>query len=120
MKRILTSSALVVLLSASSAIAQDAAAKACAADVKTLCGGVEPGQGRIAGCIKERFKDVAGPCQNALATAAAGARACAADIKQNCADARRRIERVACIRSALADLGEACRSLLARVAAARR
>jgi Cysteine rich repeat len=110
----------VFLLSGSSAIAQDAA-KACASDVKELCKGVEPGQGRIADCIKERIKDVSGPCQDVLATTAAGAKACADDVKQNCAEAKRRLQRRACIRSTSLDkLSEACRSVLARVAAAKK
>jgi hypothetical protein len=116
MKGVLVISAML-LLSGSSALAEGAA-RACVSDIRTLCGGVQPGQGRIAGCVKERFKDLSEPCQNLLATTAAGAKACAADLKQNCAEARRRAARVACIRSSLANLGDACKSALARVAAA--
>jgi hypothetical protein len=101
-------------------MAQGGAARACVADIGALCGGVEPGQGRIAACVKERFKDLSEPCRNLLTTTAAGARACGADVKQNCANARRRTAIVAWMKSTLADLSDTCRSALARVAASRR
>jgi hypothetical protein len=116
-----------LLLLGSGAMAQGAAApaqgaaapRACAADIKTLCEGVKPGQGRIASCIKENFSKLSQPCQDQLATAAAGAKACAADVKQHCANARRRIEVIRCLRPALANVGDTCRSALAQVAARR-
>jgi hypothetical protein len=118
LKSVLAISA-ALLLSGSGAMAQGGAARACGADIKTLCGGVEPGQGRIAACVKERFKDLSEPCRDLLSTTAAGARACAADVKQNCANARRRSAIVACMKSTLANLSDTCRSALARVAAGR-
>ena len=45
------------LLFGSSAVAQGAA-RACISDINTHCAGVEPGEGRIAGCFKEHFKDL--------------------------------------------------------------
>ena len=107
------------LLFGSSAVAQGAA-RACIADVKTHCAGVEPGEGRIAGCFKEHFKDLSTPCQNLLAATATAAKTCTADVKQHCADARRRSARVACMTSALTDLSDACKSAISQVAAGRR
>jgi hypothetical protein len=107
------------LLSGSSAMAQSSV-RACTSDIKALCAGVAPGQGRIAGCIKERIKDVSGPCQDILATTAAGAKACASDVKQTCAEARRRREQVACLKSSLDKLSEPCKSLVAQVASAKK
>ena len=50
-----------VLALASAATAQDRPARgACAADIKTHCAGVERGQGRIAACVKEHLKEIAG------------------------------------------------------------
>ncbi len=105
-----------LLLFGSSAMAQGAA-RACAADIKALCAGVEPGQGRIASCVKERFKDLSAPCQNLLAKSAAAAKACAADIKKDCADKRRRSAIVACLKSTLANLSDGCKSAIAQSAA---
>lgn len=52
-------------LAATGAMAQGAregeAAKACAADVKTLCPGVQPGQGRIAQCLRKHHDQVSEP-----------------------------------------------------------
>jgi hypothetical protein len=44
----------VVLLSVTSSMAQQTVAKQCAGDIKALCAGVEPGEGRIRACIKSR------------------------------------------------------------------
>jgi hypothetical protein len=108
-----------LLLSGSNAVAQGAA-RACVTDIKTLCAGVEPGEGRIAGCVKEHFKDLSEPCENLVAATAAAAKACTADVKQHCADARRRAAKVVCLKSALVDLSDACKSAISQVAAGRR
>ena len=118
LKSVLTIGA-AFLLFGSSAVAQGAA-RACIADVKTHCAGVEPGEGRIAGCFKEHFKDLSTPCQNLLAATAAAAKVCTADVKQRCADARRRAAKVACMTSALTDLSDDCKSAISQVAAGRR
>jgi hypothetical protein len=44
-------------------------AAACQDDVKTLCPGVAPGEGRIGACLKEKRKDVSKACKSALAKA---------------------------------------------------
>jgi hypothetical protein len=118
LKGVLAISAALLLLG-SNAMAQGVA-RACAADIRALCGGVEPGQGRIAACVKEHFKDLSDACRNPLATAAAGAKACAADVKQHCASARRRPAIVACMKSTIANLSDTCRSAIAQVAARRK
>lgn len=109
-----------MLLLGSSAMAQGTAARACAADIQGLCGGIEPGRGRIAACVKEHFKDLSEPCKTPLAPIAASVKACAADVKQNCANAHRRIAIVACMKSTLANLSDTCKSALAQVVARRR
>jgi hypothetical protein len=107
-----------LLLFGSNAMAQGAV-RACAADGKKLCAGVEPGAGRIAGCFKEHFNDLSPPCQNLLAATAVAAKACTADVKQYCADARRRAAKITCLKSALANLSEECKSAISQVAAGR-
>ena len=42
-----------LLLSGSAAVAQQAG-KPCAGDIKTLCAGIQPGEGRIKACIKSQ------------------------------------------------------------------
>jgi hypothetical protein len=72
----------VTLLSATSGMAQSAAMKACAGDVKSLCAGTQPGDGRVKTCFKSHFSDVSAPCQAVLLKAAAISKACGADIKR--------------------------------------
>jgi len=111
--------ATVLLLLGSNAQAQGAA-KACASDIKTLCVDVKPGQGRIAACVKDHIKDLSEPCQNLLATTAAAAKTCAPDVKQHCADARRRTEKISCLKSSLLNLSDECKSAISQIAASRR
>ena len=106
----------VLLLFGSNAVAQDAA-RACVADVKKLCAGVKPGEGRIGGCVKEHVAELSAPCQNLLTATAAAKKVCTNDVKQRCADAKRRTAKLACIKSALANLSDDCKSAISQVAA---
>jgi hypothetical protein len=52
---------------AGAALAQNADLKqACAADVKKLCDGVQPGGGRIMQCMKSHAVDLSSACKAAL------------------------------------------------------
>jgi len=55
-----------------------------------------------------------------VAGAAAAAKACTADLKQHCADARTRVAKVTCIKSALANLSDDCKSAASQIAAGRK
>jgi hypothetical protein len=110
-------SALLVL--GANASAQDRA-KACLSDVKKHCADVEPGQGRIAGCVKQHLTELSEPCQNLVAEATTAAKACAADLKQQCADAKRRVAQIACVKSALGNLSDGCKSAVSQIAAQRK
>jgi cysteine rich repeat protein len=108
-----------LLVLGASAIAQDRA-RACVTDIKKLCADVEPGEGRVAGCLKQHLNELSTPCQNLVAETAAAAKACAADVKQQCKDARRRLAKVACLKSALTNLSDDCKSAVSRIAAGRK
>jgi len=62
--------AVALLLSVSGASAQNAAAKAvlgaCKPDIAHYCSQVQPGQGRIKGCMKEHIHELSDPCKEAL------------------------------------------------------
>ena len=117
LKNLLAVSA-IMLLSATSGMAQSAARKACAGDVKSQCAGVQPGDGRIKACIKSHFNDVSAPCQAVLVKAAAIAKVCGADVKKICADVKPgggRIE--ACMKSHLTEVSDPCKDAISQSAA---
>jgi len=118
LKSVLAVSAALLLFG--SAASAQSRARACVDDIKKLCASVQPGEGRIAGCLNEHLSDLSEPCQNLLATTAAAAKACTADLKQQCADARRRVAKIACVKSALANLSDDCKSAISQIAADRK
>jgi hypothetical protein len=119
MLKIFFAVSVVTLLSATSGMAQSAAMKACAGDVKSLCAGIQPGDGRIMACIKSHFSDVSAPCQAFLVKAAAAiSKACSADVKKICADVKPgggAIE--ACMKSHLAEVSDPCKDALSQATA---
>lgn len=42
------------------------AVRSCADDIRKHCSGIEPGDGRIRGCIKEKFAELSPECKDAL------------------------------------------------------
>jgi hypothetical protein len=108
----------IMFFSATSGMAQSAAMKACAGDVKSLCAGVQPGDGRVKACIKSHFSDVSAPCQAVLVKAAAISKACSADVKKVCAEVKPgggRIE--ACMKSHLSEVSDPCKDAVTQAAA---
>src|SRR5262245_36149095 len=86
-------------------------ASVCAVDIKTHCGDVQPGEGRVNACVKEHVSDLSETCKARLARTAAVARACAPDVKKRCATVRRGGFRIAaCLKDAIADLSDACKA----------
>lgn len=61
------------LLATAPAFAQSFAElqKACGPDVKALCGGVQPGGGRIKQCLMEKADQISPACKSAMAAAMA-------------------------------------------------
>ena len=105
-------------LSATSGMAQSAAMKACAGDVKSLCAGVQPGDGRMKACIRSHFSDVSAPCQAVLVKAAAVSKACSADVKKVSADVKPGDGRIeACMKSHLSEVSDSCKDVVTQAAA---
>jgi hypothetical protein len=105
----------IMLLSATGGMAQSAAVKACASDIKSLCAGVQPGDGRVKSCIKSHVGDVSAPCQAVLVKAAAISKACGVDVKKVCADVKPgggRIE--ACMKSHLSEISDPCKDAVSQ------
>lgn len=109
---------IVILFSTTSGMAQSAAMKACASDVKSLCAGIQPGDGRIKACIKSHFSDVSAPCQAVLTKAATVSKACGADVKKICADVKPGGGRVeVCMKSHLTEVSDPCKDALSQATA---
>jgi hypothetical protein len=114
----IAASAIVFLAISGAAAQQRELAKACAADIKAQCAGVQPGAGRIRACIKDHFKDLSEPCQAGLMKVAEIGKACKADVKQNCAGVKPGGGRIAaCMKTHMNDLSEACKDALTMAAA---
>ena len=112
MLKILSICATLSFLFVSSAMAQTGFG-ACAADVKKVCANIEPGNLRIATCLKEHLTDLTDVCKARLAAVAAAGKTCRADVEKQCGTERRRIQKVACIKNGLANLGDECKAAIA-------
>jgi hypothetical protein len=110
----------VLLLSGSIAVAQQAG-KPCAGDIKTLCAGIQPGEGRIKACIKSHLTDLSPSCQDRVLTVAVTGKVCKADVAKLCAGIEPGTGGIrACIKSHMADVSDPCRDAMSRAAAGRK
>ena len=114
MLKILSICAALSFLLASSAMAQSGFG-ACAADIQKVCANIEPGNLRIAACLKERLTDLTDVCKARLAEVTAAASTCRADVEKQCGTETRRIQKVACIGAGLTNLGDDCKAAIAAV-----
>src|SRR5215471_14149270 len=80
-----------LLLSGSAAVAQTG--KPCAADIKKLCAGIQPGEGRIKACIKSHLTELSPACQDRVLTVAVDRKGvqdrCYETVCRHCAGHRR-------------------------------
>jgi len=98
--------------------APSAVARACAKDVKALCGSVKPGGGAKKACVSENFSKLSVDCQIAIVKAAAVGRACKADARKLCADVKPGGNSVAkCLEARAADLSDGCKDAMAKIEA---
>src|SRR5262245_7280765 len=73
-----------LLLSGSAAVAQQVG-KPWAGDIKTLCAGIQPGEGRIKACIKSHLTDLSPTCEDRVLTVAVTGKVCKTDVTKLCA-----------------------------------
>jgi hypothetical protein len=106
-----------LLLSGSAAMAQ----QACAGDIKKLCAGIKPGEGRIKACIKSHWSELSPNCQDRVLTVAVTAKVCKADVDKLCAGIVPGTGGIrACIKSHIAEVSDPCSDAMSRVAAGRK
>jgi hypothetical protein len=108
-----TAVALFVASFVATAHAQEKAERPCAADAKKFCGNVQPGEGRIAKCMKSHEAELSPVCQERMKAAAARAeqvrQECKADAEKFCKGVKPRDGRIlACLKSHQAELAPAC------------
>ena len=108
------------MLSGSVAVAQQAG-KPCASDIKTLCAGIQPGEGRIKACIKSHLNDLSPTCQDRLLTVAVSGKVCKADVTKLCAGIEPGTGGIrTCMKSHMAEVSDPCRDAMSQTAAGRK
>jgi len=109
-----------LVLSGPAALAQQAA-KPCAGDIKTLCAGVQPGQGRIKTCISGHLSELSAACQERVLTVAVTRNVCKGDVDKLCAGIAPGTGGIrSCIKSRMAEVSGPCKNAMSEVAGGRR
>jgi hypothetical protein len=107
-----------LLLSGSAAVAEQ---KPCDTDIKKLCAGIQPGEGRIKTCIKSHLTDLSQTCEDRVLTVAVTGKVCKTDLTNLCASAVAGTGGIrACIKSHMAEVSDACKDAMSRTAAGKK
>ena len=111
----------IALLMSGSAVMAQPADKPCASDIKKICAGIQPGGGRIKGCIKSHWTDLSPTCQDHLLTVAVTAKVCTSDVANLCSGIVRGSGGIrSCIKSHIADVSDPCRDAMSQAAAGKK
>ncbi len=109
--------AALVLLQAGPMQAQELGTGACKADAEKLCKDVQPGEGRMARCLKQHEANVSPGCKDAMVQARqkmqALREACRGDVKQYCRGVKSGHGRMlTCLKQNEAKLSAGCRTAM--------
>jgi hypothetical protein len=108
-----------LLLSGSCAMAQSG--NPCAGDVKKLCAGIQPGEGRIKACMKSHLSDLSQTCEDRLLTVAITGKVCKADVAKLCAGVVAGTGGIrTCIKSHMAEVSDPCKDAMSQTAGGRK
>ena len=95
--------------------------KPCADDIKKLCAGIQPGEGRIKACIKSHLTDLSPTCADQVLTVAVTGKVCKTDVTNLCAGIVPGSGGIrACIKSHMAEVSDSCRDAMSQAAAGRK
>ena len=101
-----------LLLSGFAAVAQP-----CADDIKKLCAGIQPGEGRIKACIKSHLTELSPTCQDVVLTVAVTRKVCKTDVTKLCGGIEPGTGGIrACIKSHMAEVSDPCRDAMSQAA----
>jgi hypothetical protein len=90
----------------------------CAVDLRSLCGGITPGGGRIRACFTSQMGSLSSACSAKLSRAAYVAKACEADVSRFCGRVKSGHNRIAsCMKPHLREVSGSCKRALAFVVA---
>ena len=116
MRPIKTAVVVGIVLSAwlSLAFAQGEEGQPCMSDAKKFCGDVQPGEGRIAQCMKQHESELSKACENHIKAAkkefAKIREACRSDAEKLCKDVQPGDGRIArCMKQNESQVSEACK-----------
>ena len=87
----------------------------CAVDLKSLCAGITPGEGRIHACLQSHISELSVGCSVRLSRAAWVAKECHADIQQFCPHAVYG-SISSCMKPHLGEVSDPCKGALAFIA----
>lgn len=90
--------------------------RACAVDLRAMCGHVRPGGGRVHGCFASHIAELSTACTDKLSRVAYVAKECEGDIRRLCGGVRQAGEIRGCMKARMADVGRQCKAALARMA----
>jgi hypothetical protein len=108
-----------LLMSGSCAMAQSG--NPCAGDVKKLCAGIQPGEGRIKACMKSHLSDLSQTCEDRLLTVAITGKVCKADVAKLCAGVVAGTGGIrTCIKSHMAEVSDPCKDAMSQTAGGRK
>ena len=108
----------LLLLSGSVAVAQPAP---CAVDIKKLCAGIRPGEGRITACIKSQLTNLSQSCEDRVLTVAVTGKVCKPDVTSLCAGITPGAGGIrACIKSHMAAVSDSCKDAMSQTAAGKK
>ena len=93
-----------------------AAQHPCVDDAKKLCPDVQPGQGRVAACLKQHKDELSAGCKANIAKFREGAQACQDDMEKLCPGTKPGAERHACMQQHKDEVSPACREFFAQAA----
>ena len=111
----------ILVLSGYSAFAQTPTGNPCAGDIKSLCSGIKPGEGRIKDCIKSHLTGLSPACEDRLLTVAVSEKVCKGDVTKLCAGVVAGTGGVrTCIKSHIADVSDSCKDAMSGTAAGKK